>query len=71
MAGQARFEQQCDKHDHPARKVHQRGAAFCNNIFVVRRNETEEIHRRMIQQCGGSCMSERKVYQWAERFQEG
>jgi hypothetical protein len=30
-----------------------------------------EIHRRMIQQYGGSCMSERKVYQWVERFQEG
>jgi hypothetical protein len=25
----------------------------------------------MIQQYGGSCMSERKVYQWVERFQEG
>jgi hypothetical protein len=30
-----------------------------------------EIHRRMIQQYGGNCMSERKVYQWVERFQEG
>jgi transposase len=32
-----------------------------------------EIHRRMIQQYDGSCtcMSERKVYQWVERFQEG
>jgi transposase len=30
-----------------------------------------EIHRRMIQQYGGSCMSERKMYQWVERFQEG
>jgi transposase len=30
-----------------------------------------EIHRRMIQQYGGSCMSKRKVYQWVERFQEG
>jgi hypothetical protein len=30
-----------------------------------------EIHRRMIQQYVGSCMSERKVYQWVEKFQEG
>jgi hypothetical protein len=30
-----------------------------------------ETHRRMIQQYGGSCMSERKVFQWVERFQEG
>jgi transposase len=30
-----------------------------------------EIHRRMIQQYSGSFMSERKVYQWVERFQEG
>jgi hypothetical protein len=30
-----------------------------------------EIHRRMFQQYGGSCMSDRKVYQWVERFQEG
>jgi hypothetical protein len=27
-----------------------------------------EIHRRMIQQYGGSCMSERKAYQWVKRF---
>jgi hypothetical protein len=25
----------------------------------------------MIQQYGGSCVSERKVYQWVERLQEG
>jgi hypothetical protein len=28
-----------------------------------------EAHRRMIQQFGGSCMSERKVYQWVGIFQ--
>jgi hypothetical protein len=30
-----------------------------------------EIHRRMTQQYGGSCMSETKVCQWVGRFQEG
>jgi hypothetical protein len=30
-----------------------------------------EIHRRVIQQYGGSCLNERKVYHWVERFQEG
>jgi hypothetical protein len=25
----------------------------------------------MIQQYGGSCLSERKAYQWVEKFQEG
>jgi hypothetical protein len=33
--------------------------------------KTREIHRRMIQQYGGSCLSKRKVYQRVERFQEG
>jgi hypothetical protein len=30
-----------------------------------------EIHRKMIQQYGGSCMSEGNMYQRVERFQEG
>jgi hypothetical protein len=43
---------------------------------VIRRLWSEgmklrEIHRRMIQQYGGSSMNERTVYQWVERFQEG
>jgi hypothetical protein len=41
MAGQAQFERQCENHGCPTRKLHQRGAAFCNKIFVVRRSETE------------------------------
>jgi transposase len=31
----------------------------------------KEIHRKMIQQYGGTWMSERKVYQCVERFREG
>jgi hypothetical protein len=31
----------------------------------------KEIHRRMIQQYDGSCMSERKAFQWVERFRKG
>ena len=27
-----------------------------------------EIHRRMLAQCGQSTMSQRKVYEWMERF---
>jgi len=27
-----------------------------------------EIHRRMLPQCGHSTMSQRKVYEWVERF---
>jgi hypothetical protein len=34
---------------------------------VVRRSETEGDS----QQYDGSCMSERKLYRWVERFQEG
>jgi hypothetical protein len=37
----------------------------------LERVKLREIHRRMFQQYGGSCMSERKVYQWVEIFQEG
>jgi hypothetical protein len=67
MAKQARLEPQCENHGRPARKLHHREAAFCNKISVVRRSETEGES----QQYGGSRMSDRKVYQWVERFQEG
>ena len=30
-----------------------------------------EIHRRMLTQYGQSTMSQRKVYEWAERFKSG
>jgi len=30
-----------------------------------------EIHRRMLAQYGQSTMSERKVYEWVERFKSG
>jgi len=30
-----------------------------------------EVHRRMLAQCGQSAMSQRKVYEWAERFKSG
>jgi hypothetical protein len=41
MTGQARFEPQCKNHACPARKLHQRGAAFCNMTSVVRMSETK------------------------------
>jgi hypothetical protein len=68
MAEQPWFEQQCENHGRPTRKLHQRGAVFCNKIFVVRGVKPREIHTRMIPQYGGNCMNERKVYQWVERF---
>jgi hypothetical protein len=39
-------------------------------IFLWSGVKLSEIDRRMIQQYGGSCISERKMYQWVERFQE-
>jgi alpha-ketoglutarate-dependent taurine dioxygenase len=42
MAGQERFERQCENHGHPTIKLHPRGAAFCNKIFVVRKSKTKE-----------------------------
>jgi len=30
-----------------------------------------EIHRRMLAQYGQSTMSQRKVYEWVERFKSG
>jgi hypothetical protein len=60
MTGQARFEPQWENHGNPARKLHQRGAAFCNKIFVVRRSETE----------GGSQKNDSavwwKLFEWKE-----
>jgi hypothetical protein len=41
MAGQAQFERQCETHGCCDRKLHQRGAVFCNKIYMVRRSETE------------------------------
>jgi hypothetical protein len=43
----------------------------CYVIRVLWSEGNREINRRMIQQYCGSCMSERKVYHWVERFQEG
>ena len=30
-----------------------------------------EIHRRMLAECGQSTVSQRKVYEWVERFKSG
>jgi hypothetical protein len=38
---------------------------------VIRFLCSEGVKARDIQQYDGSCMGERKVYQWIERFQEG
>jgi hypothetical protein len=36
-----RDSKDCENHGRPGRKLHYRGAAFCNKISVVRRSETE------------------------------
>jgi hypothetical protein len=36
IAGQVQFKLQCKNHGHPSRKLHQREAASCNKISVVR-----------------------------------
>jgi hypothetical protein len=70
-AGLAHFEPQCKNHSRPATKLHQRGASSVIRFLWSEEVKLREMHRRMIQQYGGSCMIESKVYQWVERFQEG
>jgi hypothetical protein len=44
----------------------QRRTVCCYPIFVVRRSEEAEIHRRILLQDGASCLAQRKVYEWVE-----
>jgi hypothetical protein len=39
-------------------------------IFMVRGYETSNLYGKMIVQYSKNCMSQRKVYEWVERFKE-
>jgi hypothetical protein len=50
----------------------QRGGTICSVIFLVRGNENySEIYGRMTVEYGGSCMRQRRVYEWVEGFKGG
>jgi hypothetical protein len=70
MAGQARFEEQCENHRHPTRKLHQTGAVFCNKIFVVRRSETDGDSQKYDSAVWRKLCEWKESVLWVERFQE-
>ena len=54
--------------DTPLQDLHHRRTTWRSAISLGRRSETVEIHRRMLAQYGQSTVSQRKVYEWVEKF---
>jgi hypothetical protein len=63
MAGQEQFEQQYENHGPPLESSFRDEQLSVISFLWSEGVKPREIHRRMIQQCGGSCTSEKKMYQ--------
>jgi len=66
------WQQRGRKHGRSFARLHQRRTTWPSAVsFGSKGVKPVEIHRRMLAQYGQSTVSQRKVYEWVERFKSG
>ena len=65
------WQQRGQKHGRSFTRLHHRSTTWRSAISLAEGTKPVEIHRRMLAQYGQSTMSQRKVYEWVERFKSG
>ena len=65
------WQQRGRKHGRSFARLHHRRTTWRSAVSLGRRNETVEIHRRVLAQYGQSTMSQQEVYERVERFKLG
>ena len=67
------WQQRGRKYGRSFARLHHQRTTWRSAVSLGRRKGVKpvEIHRRMLAQYGQSTMSQRKVYEWVERFKSG